>query len=110
MKQTEMFPPPLTGRNVYTPGKLNSTVPDADVPRLTTALQRLFEHMRDGRWYTATELTEVAGRRYGARLHELAAAGIPHESGSKGKNGEWEYRLIQSLKNGVGGNPKGRDQ
>jgi len=83
--------------------KLNSTVEPEDAPRLTAALQRLYEHMRDGRWMTATELTDVAGRRYGARLWELARAGIPHES-ERLSGGEWRYRLIGSCVNGVGGN------
>ena len=100
MAQLEMFGKPLTGRDVYAPAKPNPTVAPEDVPRLTAALQRLYDAMSDGRWYTATQLTEIAGRRYGGRLYDLRAAGIPHES-RRVSGGEWEFRLIASPTNGV---------
>jgi hypothetical protein len=101
MAQLDMFGPRITGRDAYdTPAKLNPTVPTEDVPRLTAALQRLYDAMQDGGWYTATQLTEIAGRRYGGRLHDLSLNGIPHES-RRVSGGEWEYRLIASPTNGV---------
>ena len=71
----------------------NATVAAEDVPRLTAALQRLYDVMKDGQWHTATELQAIAGRRYGARLHEFACAGIPYES-QRITGGEWRYRLL----------------
>ena len=81
--------------------KLNPTVEPEDAPRLrkgTEALRRLM----GTEWRTATQLTEWVGRRYGARLHELHRAGIPHETRrvAKGK-GEFEFRLIGTPTNGL---------
>jgi hypothetical protein len=101
MKQLDLFGPRVTGRDVYdAPAKLNPTVAPEDAPRLTAALQRLYDLMRDGEWHMATELSEVAGRRYGGRLHDLSLSGIPHES-ERFWGGEWRYRLIASPTNGV---------
>lgn len=72
---------------------LNSTVDPVDAPRLSKALSRLLEYMQDKEWHSATEITDVAGRRYGARLHELAMAGYPHGK-ERVSGGEWRYRLL----------------
>lgn len=77
----------------------NSTVEPQDIPRLTRALTRLLRAMGT-RWWTATELTEIAGRRYGARLNELSKCGFPHEA-ERVSGGEFRYRLISSPTNGL---------
>ena len=100
MTQLNLFGPCPTGHDAHDERpRLNSTVAPEDVPRLKASLQRLYDHMRDGMWYSATQLEMIAGRRYGGRLHELAKAGIPHESKCI-SGGEWEYRLISSPNTG----------
>lgn len=103
MPQLDLFGPRPTLREQWADDarpKLNSTVAPEDVPRLTAALQRLYDHMRDGEWHTSYELMDVAGLRYGARLEELKRAGIPFEKRHAGA-GLWHYRLIHSPTNGV---------
>lgn len=80
--------------------RLNGTVPPGDVPRLTASLQRLYDAMKDGGWFTGPQLMEIAGLRYGARLEELKRAGIPFEREHVAE-GVWRYRLIASPTNGI---------
>ncbi len=72
--------------------KLNPTVADVDAPRLRKALARMVAEMGT-RWWTATELQQLAGRRYGGRLYELRRPGIPFV-GERLEGGEWRYRLL----------------
>jgi len=88
-----LFDPPIVAP------PLNSTVAPEDAPRLTASLTQLLRAMGT-RWWTATELTEVAGRRYGARLNELHKCGFPHET-ERVSGGEFRYRLIPSPTNGL---------
>lgn len=81
--------------------ELNRTVMEEDVPRLRASLQRLYDAMRSGDWFTGPELIPVAGLRYGARLGELKDAGYPFAREHVGE-GVWRYRLIPSPTNGVG--------
>ncbi len=91
-----------TLREIWAEGgpKVNPTVEPADVPRLTAALRRLYEAMRDGAWKTGPELVPIAGLRYGARLEELKRAGIPFAREHVAE-GVWRYRLVASPTNGV---------
>jgi hypothetical protein len=80
--------------------KLNSTVAPEDAPRLKAAARRLYEAMKDGAWYTTTQLEQIGGRSAPQRVHEFKAAGLDYECVPvPGGRGEHRWRLI-------GGTPK----
>lgn len=61
---------------------------------------RLRELLADGQWHTQDELEAVAGRRYGARLHEAKHGkdgGAPLQYQKRvvgGNDSVWEYRAV----------------
>jgi hypothetical protein len=64
---------------------------------------KLLETLRDGRWHTTHSLSQRAGLRFGARLHELRARWrIDVVKRSTGED-TWEYRWVdvESIKQSV---------
>lgn len=65
------------------------------IDELRASLKRLLAFLGDGQWHSQQELTEVAGMRYGGRIHELREAGHNVESQQLGPR-RWFYRLRPS--------------
>lgn len=95
--QLDLFAPAHTAREQMDEDaavRLNRTVEDRDVPRLTAAVRRLVDRLREGP-ATGDELEAIAGRRFSARLGEARDSGLikgwrkQHVSG-----GTWQYELI----------------
>jgi hypothetical protein len=54
--------------------------------------EKVLELLRDGAWHTQQEMQRVGGLRYGARVHELRAAGLNVEAEERGP-GVFHWRL-----------------
>ncbi len=101
MSQLTMFPGPQTLREQWAEEeatkelKLNTSVKPADVPRLTSALQRILTFLKDGQWHTTTELERVGGRSAPQRVHDLKKSGYSYDCEPiPGQRGEHRWRLI----------------
>jgi hypothetical protein len=105
VKQLDLFGPRPTLREQWADDaklKLNPTVAPEDAPRLSAALRRLLDLMKDGDWHSRSEICRVGGSRAPGRLWDLEQANHPYESRPKVKGGgEWEYRLIANPTNHV---------
>ncbi len=70
---------------------------DFDERRLTNNAQRVFALMLDGKWHTPSELREVGGSNWGARVRSLRESQfgslVIETKRSGGTGGRWEYRL-----------------
>lgn len=89
--QLDLFTTPAReGRGI----ELNSTVLLHDARRLTAAVHRLADRLREGK-ATNVELMQIAGARFSARLGEARDNGLI--KGWKKRHvdgGVWEYELI----------------
>ena len=79
-----------------------------DKPEIPPIRLMVLQAMSDGNWWRLEELASYCKNVYGkwvsdasisARLRELSAKGIPHETRPRGKNtspfGPVEYRLVK---------------
>lgn len=71
-----------------------------DYGRLKNNTQRVFATLMDGEWHTASELREVGGERWSARVRQLREpqmGGLIVEA-ERLEGGVWKYRLdLESL-------------
>ena len=80
-------------------------IPELDNIRLTGALCRVFNLMRDGRWRTLKEieaLTDSPQASVSAHLRHLTEKDCGYNEKQKQRRGEpgkgvWEYRIIENL-------------
>jgi len=68
-----------------------------DETRLTNNVQRVFSLMLDGEWHTPSELREVGGANWGARVRSLRESQFGsmtiETKRTERSKGRWEYRL-----------------
>lgn len=80
-----------------------------DFKRLDTQLNRVYQAMKDGGWWTLRELAQVTGgseASVSARIRDLKKkrfGGYPHNSRRRGdpKSGVWQYQLITNGDSGA---------
>jgi hypothetical protein len=107
--QTNLFPEARTARQEYDI-PLNSTVSEADVPRLNAQHHTILDRLKKGP-ATNVELIQIC-QQFSAILHELKQVGVrwkknrvkrenwEHTYGEwKYQPGVWEYRLVETPTN-----------
>lgn len=71
----------------------------ADLPSLAEACRKVFDLMKDGRWYTAEQIEEAAGQREGLRrMRELRQRGHEIETRRDGDARRFLYKLTPRKK------------
>lgn len=74
-----------------------------DLAARETACARLRKLLADGQWHSALELVDVAGLRYGGRLHELRRGldggpplDVESQARQQGRRQVWAYRAANA--------------